>query len=624
MGEAEGRATRGGREGAGSSPASESRFRALIEGLADGYVRVSMDGRIVETNLAYRKMLGYGDDELRSLTYVDLTPGPWHAMEQRIVERQVLERLYSGVYEKEYRRKDGTVFPVELRTYLIIEEGRPVGMWALVRDITERKRTEEALAASEDLFRVAFEGAPTGMALVAPDGRPLRVNPALCDMLGYPSARLLAGRWADFTHPEDVEPTIRGLERIRATPGASGRMEKRYVRADGSVFWADVTTRAVRDANDGVAHYISSVIDIDARKRMEEDLRASQELFRTLAENAPVGIFRADERGNLVYTNPSCTRTTGLAAGQLLGRGWLESVHPDDRERVDREWREAVAAGRVYEGEARYLGPEGVVVGRSLGVAIRDAEGRPTGYVGVVQDITRERALEKRAARAARLSSLGALMAGVAHEVNSPLASIRMSLEILRDALARLPAPPIAAKAIEHAEAETDRIARFVRDLNVVGRPDGERSRVDLAAIVDGAVAWLRRGLREGIDVRVERLDSPAVIASEGQIAQVAANLVGHAIGSIPEGRAGSVTVRVGGGGDGMARLEVVDDGVGTPPADLERMFEPFSDAHPGRPGGGLALSVCNDIVAALGGTIAAVSEPGGGTAIRVELPLAP
>ncbi|HET8734786.1 MAG TPA: PAS domain S-box protein [Anaeromyxobacteraceae bacterium] len=618
-----GRGKQHGRVGTGPSDASTARFQALIDGLADGYVRVTMDGRIVETNQAYRKMLGYGADELRSMTYMDLTPTQWHAMEQRIVERQVLERLHSEVYEKEYRRKDGTVFPVEFRTYLVVEEGRPVGMWALVRDITERKRTEEALAASEELFRVAFEGSPVGVALMAPDGRPIRLNPALCDLLGYPVTRLITGHWADFTHPEDLEATARTIEGVRATPGSRGRMEKRFIRSDGSTVWTEVTTRAVRNTSDEVTHFITTVVDIDARKKAEEDLRASQELFRTLTDSAPVGIFRADESGHLVYVNPTCERMLGTAADKLLGRGWLESVHPGDRDRVDRAWREAVAAGRVYEGETRYLGPEGVVIGRSHGVAIRDAAGRPTGYVGVVEDVTRERALEKQAARAARLSSLGALMSGVAHEVNSPLASIRMSLEILRDALARLPAPPLAAKAIDHAEAEADRVARFVRDLNVVGRPDAARGRVDLAPVVDRAVEWLRRGLREGIDVRVERLDSPTVIASEGQIAQVAANLVTHAIGSIPAGRPGRVTVRVGGGGNGMARLEVVDDGTGTPPADLERMFEPFFGSHPSAPGNGLALSVCHDIVASLGGTIAAASETGGGTAIRVEFPLA-
>jgi PAS domain S-box-containing protein len=592
--------------------------------MADGYVRVAMDGRIVDSNEAYRKMLGYDEAELRTRTYVDLTPERWHAMEQRIVEKQILERHHSEVYEKEYRRKNGTVFPVELRTYLVVEDGRPVGMWAIVRDITERKSTEEALAASEELFRVAFEGAPNGMALMAQDGRPLRVNPALCEFLGHPAARLLAGSWQEFTHPDDLERTAREIARARATPGARGRMEKRFLRSDGSVVWADVTTRAVRDAHDEVVHFITIVVDITARKKAEEDLRASQELFRTLADTAPVGIFRSDEQGNLIYANATCERTLGLAAGKLLGRGWLEAVHPGDRDRVDRAWREAVAGGRVYEGESRYLGPGGVVIGRALGVAVRDAAGRPTGYIGVVEDVTRARALEEQVARNARLSALGTLLSEVAHQINSPLAALRMSIEILREEVQRLPASPRAAQALDHVDVEANRVARFVRELNVVGRPDAARSRVDLGQAVERAVHWLEPGLRQGIDVVVERLESPVVIASEGQIAQLAANLVTHATQSIPAGRTGRVTVRVGTGAPGMARLEVSDDGDGTPPAELERLFEPFFQARPGGRGSGLGLSVCHAIVTALGGTIDAASEPGKGTTIRAEVPLAP
>lgn len=620
----EGCVTQDGRAGTGSSSGYEARGRALLEGMVDGYVRVTMDGRIVESNEAYRTMLGYGEAELRSMTYVDLTPERWHAMEQRIVERQILERQYSEVYEKEYRRKDGTVFPVELRTYLTLEDGRPTGMWAIVRNVTERKRTEEALAASEELFRVAFDGAPNGMALMAPDGRPLRVNLALCELLGHPSARLLAGRWGEFTHPDDVEATARVIEHVRANPGARGRLEKRFVHGDGSIVWTEVTTRAVRDARDEVIHFITSIIDVTARKRAEEELRASQELFRTLADHAPVGIFRSDENGNLVYANSTCERTVGVAAGKLLGRGWLEAVHPDDRDRVDRMWREAVAAGRVYEGEARYLGPDGVVIAHSLGVAVRDAAGFPAGYIGVVQDITRTRALEEQVTRNARLSALGTLLAGVAHEINSPLASLRMALEILRQEVGRLAAPPRTAEAFTHVEAEADRIARFVRELNVVGRPDATRSRVDLAKVVESALRWLGPELPDGVDVRVERSSSPVVIASDGQIAQLAANLVTRAARSVPAGRRGRVTVRIGAGAPGMASLEVTDDGDEVPLTELDRVFEPFFGPHANGRGAKLGLSICHAIVTALGGTIDASSQPGNGTTIRAELPLAP
>jgi len=135
---------------------SEAKYRSLYESMMDGYILAGMDGRILRFNDAYREMTGYSSDELTWLTYHDITPEKWHDAQQKIVEEQVLTRGYSEVYEKEYRKKDGTVFPVELRTFLLKgEKGDNIGMWAIVRDISSRKLIEsEALKLREDLAHV--------------------------------------------------------------------------------------------------------------------------------------------------------------------------------------------------------------------------------------------------------------------------------------------------------------------------------------------------------------------------------------------------------------------------------------------------------------------------------------
>ena len=125
---------------------SERRFRNLYESMMDAFVRVDMDGRILEYNQSFREMLGYSDEELSGMTYLDITPERWNAAEQAIIQTQILPLGYSEVYEKEYRRRDGALVPVELRNTLAVdEEGHPEGMWAIVRDITERKRAEERI-----------------------------------------------------------------------------------------------------------------------------------------------------------------------------------------------------------------------------------------------------------------------------------------------------------------------------------------------------------------------------------------------------------------------------------------------------------------------------------------------
>jgi PAS domain S-box-containing protein len=133
---------------------SETKYRRLHQSMMDAFVTVDMDGHIQEYNDAYRLMLGYEAVELTTLCYRDLTPEKWHAFEAEIVQQQILPKGYSDSYEKEYRRKDGTVFPVEVRTLLIRDEqNQPSAMWAIVRDITERKRRDQRIAKLTQLLR---------------------------------------------------------------------------------------------------------------------------------------------------------------------------------------------------------------------------------------------------------------------------------------------------------------------------------------------------------------------------------------------------------------------------------------------------------------------------------------
>jgi PAS domain S-box-containing protein len=125
---------------------SEERYRRLHQSLMDAFVQTDMDGRLVDLNHAFLEMLGYPEEELKRLSYVDLTPARWHEAEARIVAEQILPHGASEVYRKEYRRKDGSVFPVELRTFLLRDDdGAPAGMWAIVRDITHREQAEEEI-----------------------------------------------------------------------------------------------------------------------------------------------------------------------------------------------------------------------------------------------------------------------------------------------------------------------------------------------------------------------------------------------------------------------------------------------------------------------------------------------
>ena len=176
---------------------SEKKYRELYEGSRDAVAAVDMNGRFIESNAVFRAMLGYSQEDLVGLTYEDVTPAKWHAEEARICQEQVLTRGYSDIYEKEYIRKDGAVFPIELRSYLRRNEsGHPTGMWAFIRDITDRQHAEAQ--AQEHLAELTRAWHANTLGEMA-SGLAHELNQPLCAILNYSSGCLRMTRRTDFS-----------------------------------------------------------------------------------------------------------------------------------------------------------------------------------------------------------------------------------------------------------------------------------------------------------------------------------------------------------------------------------------------------------------------------------------
>src|SRR5262249_1797466 len=174
------------------------------------------------------------------------------------------------------RRKDGSVFPVEVRICAITLAGRPYGL-ALTRDITERKKAEDALRQSEERFRGTFENAGVGIGHAEFEGRLLRLNEKLCSIVGYTREELLQKTFQDVTYPDDLAVSLDQVARLRRGEFPSYSLEKRYVRKDGSLVWVNVSVSLQRDAAGAPAYLIAIVQDISERKRLEDELRQAME-----------------------------------------------------------------------------------------------------------------------------------------------------------------------------------------------------------------------------------------------------------------------------------------------------------------------------------------------------------
>ena len=324
---------------------SEEKYHRLYDSMRDAFVSVEMGGRITSFNEPFQKIVGYEKEELHNLTYNDLTPEKWHTIEADIVKNQVLTRGYSGIYEKEYRRKDGTVTPVELRTFLIKDDaGNPQGMSAIVRDITERKRGEEIRKAYEARLDSAMEiGGLAWWEMDLPDGA-VRFDDRKAIMLGYPPGQFK--QYSDFTallHPDDREPAMQAMQDHLEDRQSRYHIDYRIRTAAGNYRWFRDVGGITRHHPDGSPATITGiVIDITVSKQAEETLRATETRYRALIQNSSDIIRILDREGLIVYESASSERILGYPRGYLTGKNPLEYIHPDDIEHVKTAFREVI------------------------------------------------------------------------------------------------------------------------------------------------------------------------------------------------------------------------------------------------------------------------------------------
>jgi PAS domain S-box-containing protein len=371
---------------------SEAKYRRLYESITDALVTVDMAGHILEFNPAFEGMLGYTADELRRSTYEDITPDRWHAFEARIVAEQVLPHGHSAVYEKEYRRRDGSVVPIELRRCLIRdEEGRPKGMWAIVRDITGRRRNERAISEGERRLRLAKDAAKLGIYEYDITTGTILWDARVRELWGVgPDEPITIDTFFAGLHPDD-RPRIQGRLQRAVDPEGNGEYygeyrvigridgRERWVAASGQVFFEN--GRAVRMVGTGK--------DITERKQAEEELRESEERFRNMADTAPVMIWVTGPDKACTFVNRTWLDFTGRTMEQELGFGWAECVHPDDRDRNYERFSAAFDARQTFQVESRWRRADGEYrLVLCTGVPRFAPGGSFAGYIGSKIDIT--------------------------------------------------------------------------------------------------------------------------------------------------------------------------------------------------------------------------------------------
>ena len=487
-------------------------------------------------------------------------------------------------------------------------------------------QAHHALAAEARWYRALFEQGPVPMVIYDPGALTiLAANRAAARLYGY-RAPVFDGMTLIDLAADPLEAVRRRNADLPQEATFIGVVPHRH--RDGSVFQAEITSQAIDYLGRPVR--LAVILDVTERQEAEAAMRRSEARFRALVENSSEGISLLDAEGRILFASNAVFAMLGVGPDEVAGRPLLEFVHPEDRPQVGRKLAESLAHPRVpIRYEARYRHRDGVWHYLEVVRANHLDDPAVGAVVGHYRDVTDRRELEARLRVSDRMASVGTLAAGVAHEINNPLAYILANLGFVADMLQPHhlvlgPEGDEIFSALEEARSGAERVREIVRDLKTFSRSDPRRGPVDVHGILDTMCAMAHNEIRHR--ARLEKdyaLMLPYADGDESHLGQVFLNLLVNAAQAIPEGGREHHTIRVATrlDEDGRIVVEVADDGVGIPEEVRDRIFDPFFTTKPVGVGTGLGLSICRNLVTGDGGEIEVESAPGRGTTFRVRLP---
>jgi PAS domain S-box-containing protein len=649
---------------------ARDRYQDLYDFAPLGYLSVGVNGLIEEVNLTGAAMLGEKRGKLlgrRLAAFVAPEDGDRWAL----AFRSIVERDEKQTCEVTLRRKDGSPLGAALDCVRATGAAGPAVRIAFT-DITERKRTEEVLSFLAQSIQSGggdrFFGDLAGFL-----ARVLHMDFVCIDRLEGDglTAQTLAV-WCDGAFQDNLAYALKDTpcgdvvgKEVCCFPASVCKFFPRDeilvdLRAEsyvGVTLWSHdgkpigliaVIGRSPL-ANPDVAASILKLVTSRASNELERlesetSLRESEALFRNLFEgHAAAKLIIDPDTGSIVDANQAAASYYGWSR-ERLRQMRIQEINTLSPAEIERELQRAKAKA-VAHFEFRHRLADGSIRDVDVFTSKVEVKGRDLLH-SIVTDSTARKQAENallvahaQIALTSRLASLGTLVAGVAHEINNPLAATLSDQELARGAVGDLRdrlrgSGPLDREAevrrldevveeLDEAQEAGRRIERIVKDLKTFGRHDQTRTRVRLIDIVELAMRWLPVTIGQTATVTVEDGGAPDITASPGQIEQVVVNLVTNAAKATPDGKRGAIVVRIGPGKPGMARLDVVDHGKGIEPGLMARIFDPFFTTRDVGKGSGLGLSICHTIVTNHGGTLTVTSDVGKGSTFRVELPVA-
>jgi len=604
---------------------AEKKLQTILKTALDGFYLADLEGKKLEVNDSYCKMLGYTREELLKMSTQDI-----EAIESPEETIKHIKNIMAQGYERfesRHKRKDGKIIDVEISVnYLDVGEGQ---LFVFARDITDRKQAEEALRDSEEKTRKMFESVSCGISVIDLNGVITEVNRRTVEMHGFSSKNELLGKSAlDIVAPRDREKIAKNMRQALKRGTIRGQ-EYTMLRADGSEFPAELSTSVLKDASGKLIGHITVSRDITEREQAEDILRMHERDLAEAQELAHVGNWRWEIIPDEVYWSDEAYRLFGLEPGEAVDFAkYLSIVLPEDRDFIMKEVQDTLDGIKPYENEHRIVRNGEIRIHHTKGTVTQDEQGKPIRLFGVVQDITereqaeeREKELQRELYLSSRLAAIGELAAGVAHQINNPLTGVLgFSQRLLRKSTDQE-----TNQDLKRIYTEAERAAKVVQNLlTFARRRQTQKQYSDINEILESALELRAYELNtSNIEVVTNLAPSlPEIMLDFHQIEEVFLNIILNAEQAMTEANSGGKLTIKTEERKGYIRTTFTDNGPGIPAENLEKIFDPFFSTKGEKGGTGLGLSVCHGIISEHGGRIYAKNKPGKGATFFIELPL--
>jgi PAS domain S-box-containing protein len=500
-------------------------------------------------------------------------------------------------------------------------------------------KAQDALRESEERYRRIVETSNDGIWAINDKSKITFVNQRLADMLGYSPEEMIGKSFSEFI-PEASE--AKAPQRFEGSRGISQETEVKLERNDQSELWVLLKTSPIRDADGAYVGTLAMMTDRTRARQDEEALRKSEEQYRQIVETTTEGIIKSDSSARILFVNRRFAEMLGYDPREMVGVSMFDYMSATAKVvALDAFQRRRRGVQDVVDTTFRHKDGTNVSV-NIAGAPLYDGDGAYIGNLGVVRDVTEQKKLQSQLMVSDRMASVGTLAAGVAHEINNPLAAVIANLDYMAESLRHMiggesaevsPARSTAwvleeiKTPLDDARDAAERVRFIVRDLKMFSRSpsDEPTGAVDVKAIMESSLRMAWNEIRHRARLVKNYGAVPGVRANEARLGQVFLNLVINAAQALPEGRAEQNEIRVSTHLEGeRVIIEVADTGAGIPPEILGRIFDAFFTTKAVGVGTGLGLAICHRIVTDMGGELTVATEIGTGTTFRVALPIAP